>query len=82
MQSTNELGKIVQANILDNKLNLLSQRIQEAENKGAVRHVIAKMPADGSELEINGLKYKVTYVNNKRGDLHLTLIGTESQQGE
>jgi Mg2+/Co2+ transporter CorC len=95
MQSYDESGKIVQAQIMKGleidraqdakevaarlKQGRLKKQIQDAiqnaENKGAVKHVIANMPNQGQTIEINGLTFKISYVNNRRGDVHLKLEG-------
>jgi hypothetical protein len=55
----------------------IASAMRTAAKKGAVKHVIANLPNQGQEVEINGLKFKVSYVNNKRGDVHMKLMGIE-----
>ena len=78
MQSTDERDQVVQTAILQaTEHKPLSQRVAgllaQAEKKGAVKHVIAPLPAAGSIVEILGLRFKVTFSSPKRGKLHLEL---------
>ena len=50
--------------------------MSEAQQKGAVKHVIGDLPNKGTVVEINGLKYEVKFVDYKRGELRLKLAGT------
>lgn len=81
MQSYDENDRIVDTQMLGlepDKRMLdvadLAAKIDQAQQKGAVRHVIANMPNEGQTVEINGLQFRVHYVNNHKGDVHLKLI--------
>lgn len=79
MQSTDERDRVVDTRIIQNEDNLprleeVMQGIQESRAKGAVKHVIANMPAKGETVEINGLKFIVKASNAERGTLHLKII--------
>lgn len=79
MQSSDASDQLVQTAIIQDKNRIpphlqIAALIQQAEKKGAVKHVIAPLPAADSVVEILGLKYRVTFSSSKRGKLHLELV--------
>lgn len=77
MQSTDERDQVVQTAILQEKKQLplslqVAALMARAEKKGAVKHVIAPLPAVGTTVEILGLRYKVTFSSPKRGNYILS----------
>jgi hypothetical protein len=80
MQSRDPRDLIIQTDILKGQgpivaARALSEKIEQARAKGAVKHVIAPLPNKGTKVTIDGLEYEVKYSNHKRGDLYLKLVG-------
>ena len=43
-------------------------------NELATHHVIGKLPSKGATIELNGLKYKITYVDKIMGKFHAKIL--------
>lgn len=75
MQSSDALGNIKQIEQVDlNKLDELASKIKSAEEKGAVSHVIGKLPVKGEHITINGLSYRVEFADFVKGKYAVKLI--------
>ena len=72
MQSLDERDNVIQTAMLN---GLDDPRIQElakkAEERGAVQHRIGELPKRGELFEINGILYKVKFVDYKRGEVRI-----------
>ncbi len=90
MQSRDDNEKLVSAEILDNfpkptlqdQIRVLSEKMESAKAKGAVSHVIAPLPSEGSIVEIMGLTYKVRKPFPNRGRLILELEQPKQEGAE
>ena len=56
-----------------NTLEELEAKVKEFQAKGTMRYIINKFPPVGLPVEINGLQFRVTATNPKRGRLRLEL---------
>ena len=75
MQSSDENGNIKQSTSVDlSKLEDLAQKIQAAEEKGAVSHTIGKRLKAGQQVSINGLLYRVEFADHVRGKFTVKLV--------
>ena len=82
MQSYNPEDELVNTEMINNmktseetELKTLQETMNEIEEeKGASHHIIGKLPTKMQVIEINGLKYEVTYVDKIVGRLHLKLM--------
>jgi len=77
MQSMNENNEVVQTDILEDikKFEDVGHKIMLSRRKGAVKHVIGELPPKGSIINLYGLRLEVKFVDYKRGELRLKLLG-------
>lgn len=73
MQSFDERNQLLETQMIENEQALLNA-MRMAEEHGAVQHVIGLLPTKGQIIEINGLKYVVERVNDKKDKLRLRLL--------
>ena len=78
MQSRDENNNIVSSGILEDITSVtgmedLRRKIQAAEEKGAVSHIIGKLPKAGENLEINGISYRVEFADFVKGKFTVKL---------
>jgi Mg2+/Co2+ transporter CorC len=68
MQSQDEYNRIKQLTEVDfSKLDDLAAKVKAAEEKGAVSHVIGKLPKAGDNVQVNGLSYRVDFADFVKG---------------
>lgn len=79
MQSLDERDQVVQNDVFESfeKADLLAMRIKAAREKGAIKHVISQLPDKGLFLTINGLIFEVKFVDYKRGEMRLKVVGPD-----
>jgi hypothetical protein len=79
MQSRDLNNVIVQTDIVrEGQIGVakaIAKKLEQAQAKGGVKHVIAPLPVKGRRIIIDGLEFEVNYANHKRGDVHLKLVG-------
>lgn len=81
MQSRDESKNLVSTEILENfpqltlqdQIRVLLEKMEKANAKGAVSHVVAPLPKESSTVEIMGLTYVVKKSFPGRGRLILEL---------
>jgi len=57
-------------------------KIKSAEEKGAVSHTIAKLPRVGENVDINGLSYRVEFVDHVKGKFTVKLVLRNANKSE
>jgi Mg2+/Co2+ transporter CorC len=75
MQSQDEYNRIQQLTQVDlGNIPDLAAKIKTAEEKGAVSHVIGKLPQAGQNVQINGLSYRVDFADFVKGKFQVKLV--------
>lgn len=78
MQSSDQLGNIVQSGPIDtSKAEELAARIKAAEQAGAIKHVIGKLPRQDETVVINGIQYRVDFADYVKGKFVVKLTCRE-----
>lgn len=75
MQSRDEMGNILQSSQVDlSKTEDLASKIKQAQEKGAVQHVVGELPKKGAFIEVNGLSYKIEFADYIRGQFTIKMV--------
>lgn len=82
MQSLDNQGNVVQNDVFESLTSkqdrkALAQRVATARASGAVKHVISQLPNKGMIVALNGLLFEVKFVDYKRGELRLKIVGPD-----
>ncbi len=75
MQSYNDIQKLVQSVPVDLQDQPdIEKKKKRAEKKGAVKHVIGKLPVKGQVVMIDGLRFRVEFADYVRGRLTVKMV--------